>query len=587
MRFRLAFRLVLGLALSPTAGALVGIAASAPAASAQEENKPCDLYTDATPTSHSNSVKLPSGKYNTFFAGGVIAHCRNQGNTLKSDSAEYYDEQGLLYLIGHVHYTEPRIAVDAHHMTYFVNEGRLLADTEVFAVMATGSTMRGPHADYLRVIPGIRTRAQLTATGRPHMHLVQRDSTTATPDTAGVDADRVFMDGDSLVYASRRVVIKRTDLTATSDSAFMNQSTGYARLVLGSPTIVGHDAKHPFTLRGDVIDLFAANHQLSRVLAMLHADGLSKDMHLTSDTIDLRFDAKVLSRSYSWGASRAHATTPDRDILADSIDVIMPQQVVHQVRSIGKAYATSIPDSTHFKSKERDWMKGDTIITYFDTTAVRVRPPAATSTESPSPGGGVVAKSSGGSSRPRAATASPAPASPATASPASASPAPAAADSQPEVKSVVAIVKARAFYQMAPRDKEQTKPALNYVRGRVIKIDLVHRQVQTVTVIDSAAGVYLEPQSDTVKKDSIRRAKLAVDTVPKYLRKKKAKAGATTTAPGDSVAPDSSPSKPPSSIPLPSAVPPSSSPPSPLPAQPAPSGTGMAARAWRRDPVVL
>ena len=140
---------------------------------------------------------------------------------------------------------------------------------------------------------------------------------------------------------------------------------------------------------------------------------------------------------------------------------------------------------------------------------------------------------------------------------------------------------------MAPRDKEQTKPALNYVRGRVIKIDLVHRQVQTVTVIDSAAGVYLEPQSDTVKKDSIRRAKLAVDTVPKYLRKKKAKAGATTTAPGDSVAPDSSPSKPPSSIHLPSAVPPSSSPPSPLPAQPAPSGTGMAARAWRRDPVVL
>jgi hypothetical protein len=574
VRFRFAWRLVLGIALAPAVGAIVGLVVGARAADAQEENKPCDLFTEATPTSHSNSVKLPSGKYNTFFAGGVIAHCRNQGNTLKSDSAEYYDEQGLLYLIGHVHYTEPRIVVDAHHMTYFVNEGRLLADTEVFAVMSTGSTMRGPHADYLRVIPGIRTRAQLTATGRPHMHLVQRDSTTTTPDTAGVDADRVFMDGDSLVYASRRVVIKRTDLTATSDSAFMNQSTGYARLVLGSPTIVGHDKQHPFTLRGDLIDLFAENHQLSRVLAMLHADALSKDMHLTSDTIDMRFEAKVLSRAYAWGVSRAHATTPERDILADSIDVVMPQQVVHQVRSIRKAYATSIPDSTHFKSKERDWMKGDTIISYFDTTAVRPRPAAQGAAGSPAPGGGVAAKGRGGSA------------------------APAPADSQPEVRTVVAIHNARAFYQMAPRDKEQTKPALNYVRGRVIKIDLVHRQVQTVTVIDSAAGVYLEPQSDTIKRDSIRRAKAAVDTVPKYLRKKKGKAGAAKSPAvdsvradsvradsaranpprGDSAAADSSTVKPSSPIHMPSSAPPASTP----PAQPPPSGGG--GPAWRSAP---
>jgi hypothetical protein len=551
VRYHLAYRLILGAALTTAGGAVVGIAAGPASAGAQEENKPCDLYTDATPTSHSNSIKLPSGKYNTFFAGGVIAHCRNQENTLKSDSAEYYDEQGLLYLIGHVHYTEPRITVDAHHGTYYVSSGRLLADTEVYAVMSTGTTMRGPHADYLRVLPGIRTRAQLTATGRPHMHLVQRDSANSVPDTAGVDADRVYMDGDSLVYASRRVVIKRTDLTATSDSAFMNQGTGYARLILGSPTIVGHDKQHPFTLRGDIIDLFAENHQLTRVLAMRHGDAVSKDMHLTSDTIDMRFDAKVLSRSYAWGASRAHATTPDRDIIADSIDVIMPQQVIHQVRSIRKAYATSIPDSTHFKSKERDWMKGDTIISYFDTTSIHARGTSQASTQSPAPGGGVVSGARRGS------------AAPATASGGTTT---AASDSQPQVRTVVAKVNARAFYQLAPRDKAQTRPALNYVRGRVITIDLVNRQVHTVTVIDSAAGVYLEPQSDTVKKDSIRRARILSDTVPKYLRKKKGKAGAATAAPADSAAP-SSPASPPTSSPNPPA---STSPP------PAPRAEGTA-----------
>jgi len=566
MRDCLVYRVGRGTALTlALGGAIAGviaiaIAGAAMPAGAQEESKPCDLYTDATPTSHSNSVKLPSGKYNTFFAGGVIAHCRDQGNTLKSDSAEYYDQQGLLYLIGHVHYTEPRISVDAHHMTYFVTEGRLLADTEVYALMASGSTMRGPHADYLRVLPGIRTRAQLTATGRPHMHLVQQDSASQAPDTAGVDADRVFMDGDSLVYASTKVVIKRTDLTATSDSAFMNQATGYARLLRGSPTIVGHDVNHPFTLRGDMIDLFAENHQLSRVLAMLHGDAVSKDMHLTADTIDLRFDAKVLARAYAWGVSRAHATTPERDILADSIDVIMPQQVIHQIRAIRKAYATSIPDSTHFKSKERDWMKGDTIISYFDTSSVRPRAADSAHGRSPAPGSSSVASSGRGGGKAGA---------PGTTTPAS--------DSQPEVQAVVAKRDARAFYQMAPRDKAQTKPALNYVRGRVIMIDLVHRQVKTVTVIDSAAGVYLEPQSDTVKKDSLRRARILNDTVPKYLRKKKGKGGASPSG-ADSAAPASVTVPPDTASAAPSGSPPAPAPP------PAPK-TGMAIGAFRHSTV--
>jgi hypothetical protein len=112
---------------------------------------------------------------------------------------------------------------------------------------------------------------------------------------------------------------------------------------------------------------------------------------------------------------------------------------------------------------------------------------------------------------------------------------------------VVAKVKARAFYQLAPRDKTQARPALNYVRGRVITIDLVNHQVSLVTVVDSAAGVYLEPQSDTVRRDSLRRARILADTVPKYLRKKKGKAGAApdsgAPAPADSGSPPQAPAR--------------------------------------------
>jgi hypothetical protein len=493
---------------------------------AQDPGGPCNLYFDNTDTSRSHSIKQPSTKYNTFIGGGVNAHCTNKrGVRLKSDSAEFYDDQGLLYLFGHVHYTDPRAIIDAHYMTYYVATERLLADTDVVAVMPSGTTMHGPHADYLRQIPNVRPRAQLTAPGRPHFHLVQRDSTSTASDTAGVDADLVYMNGDSLVYASRNVVVKRTDLTATGDSAFMNQGTGFLELMI-KPVIQGTQQNHPFTLKGDLIDVYTVNHQLKRVISIQHADAVSKDMHLVSDTIDLRFTDKVLSRSFSWGPSRAHATTPERDILADSIDVIMPGQVVHQMRAVGKAFATGEPDTTHFKSKERDWMKGDTIYAYFDTSNARPQgkssPPAPPDRAAGKP---PAAQGDGTGTVPK--------------------PAPAAADTQPEVRTLVSVGDAHAFYQLAPRDKTMKVPAINYVRGRVVTIQFEHRLVQSVDVIDNAAGVYLEPQADTISKDSARRAQKLTDTLPKPKKKRKGGKGAAASPPvpkadSSSVARDSS-----------------------------------------------
>ncbi len=467
---------------------------------AQGPSGPCNLYFDDTDTTRTTSLKLPSGKYNSYIGGGMRAHCTNKpGVRLKSDSAEYYGEQELMYLIGRVHYTDPRAVVDAHHMTYYVSDGRLIADTNVFAVMPSGTTMRGPHADYLRVLAGVRDRATLTAPGRPHIHVVQKDSTTSTPDTAGIDADLVYMEGDSLVYASHNVIIVRSDLTATGDSAFVDEGRGFIRL-MRNPVIHGTEEKHPFTLKGDVIDVFTENHQLRRVLSKLHADAVSKDMHLTSDTIDLRFQEKVLSRAYAWGPSRARAVTPDRDILADSIDVIMPGQVVHQVRSVRKAFAQANPDTTQFKSKERDWMKGDTIIAFFDTTASVAKSAGSGPTfgaGGPGDPADLISLLAPAESIAHTATAKP------------------AADSNPQVKALRASGHAQAFYQLAPRDRSLKLPAVDYMRGRIITIYFENRQVKTVTVVDSARGVYLEPRSDTTAKDSARRARAAADTLVK------------------------------------------------------------------------
>jgi hypothetical protein len=363
-----------------------------------------------------------------------------------------------MYMINHVHYIEPRADVHADRGTYYEIDARLIADGNVHAVLPSGTTMNGPHADYLRALPGVRSQAQLTAIGRPHMNLVQRDSNGVPSEPVGVDANTIVSLNDSLVFASGKVDIDRSDLDAHGDSAYMDQGIEFMRLMY-QPYI--HGKKHrPFTLHGVVIDLYSHLHELKRVKSYAEADAVSQELHLVSDTIDLRMIQGKLIRAYAWGPKRAHAITTDRDDLADSIDAMLPGQVLRQVRSIRKAYAQSTPDTAQIKNaKEKDWMKGDTIIAYFDSTKVDSAPrPVAHPGSTP-----------GDSTEDQP---------------------------QPDVKTVVGIVEAQSFYQMKPKDRCADRPALNYTRGHKITINLEKKEVQTVFVVDSAQGVYLEPVMD-------------------------------------------------------------------------------------------
>jgi hypothetical protein len=438
---------------------LLAALTAAGAARAQAPSGPCRLIFENTDTTRFTSVKLPSGAYNTYIGAGVIAHCPVQNLTLISDSGEYYGDQHIMYMINHVHYIEPRADVHADRGTYYEIDARLIADGNVDAKLPSGTTMLGPHADYLRALPGVRTQAQLTATGRPHMNLVQRDSNGTPSEPVGVDANTIVSLNDSLVFASGKVDIDRSDVDAHGDSAYMDQGIEFMRLMY-QPSI--HGKRHrPFTLRGLVIDLYSRQHELKRVKAYPEADAVSQELHLVSDTIDLRMIDGKLERAYAWGPKRAHAITTDRDDLADSIDAMLPGQVLRQVRSIRKAYAQSIPDTARLKNaKEKDWMRGDTIIAYFDSTKVDSTPPHPAAHAGSTPGDSTED------------------------------------EPQPDVKTVVGIVEAQAFYQMPPKDKCADRPALNYTRGHKITINLENKEVHTVFVVDSSQGVYLEPIMD-------------------------------------------------------------------------------------------
>ena len=427
---------------------------------AQEIPQSCDM--EFPPPMNTNTRmtinRSPAGVSTTFLGGGMVARCIGQGNLLRADSAEYYEAEARLFLIGNVRYTEPRATVTSRTMTYYQSTDHLHAEGDVVAVMSNGSTLRGPIVDYYRRTAQ-RPLARMIAPSRPRVTLVQRDTTGRgrPPDTAHVVANTIVMEGDSLVYASLRVEITRPDLIAKGDSAFMDSGRDFARL-MGAPSIEAK-GQRPFTLTGGVIDLFSRSRQLERVIATPNGHALSQDLELVADTIDLRLLASQLQRAMAWGDKRARAISPEREIIADSIDAIMPGQRVREVRAVGTAFANSAPDSTIVTS-ERDWLAGDTIVARFDSVAT-------------------------GDSTTR-----------------------------PKVREIVANGSARSYYQMKNSRGSPTQPSVNYVRGRTIEIDFTDQRVATVTVTDQATGLLIEPAAEPAEGTPATPAAATPGTTP-------------------------------------------------------------------------
>lgn len=390
------------------------------------------------------NIKLPSGEYNTFFGGPVTVRCPSKSITLRADSAEIYGDEHRVYFVGHVHYQEPRLELHSDYLTYYQLEERILAAGNVDAQLPSGSKLKGPQVDYRRVAPRIRTRAQALATGRPTVTIIQRDTSGKQEPPVDVVANIIFMDGDSLVYGSGAVQITRPEVNATADSAFINSGTEDMQL-MRNPVVNGTRGR-PFRLVGDRIEMFSRNRKLDRVVSQARAQASSQDFTLRSDTIDLRVANDQLQHAYAWGTSRAHATSPTQNMTADSLDVRMPEQRMREVHAVRKAFAEGRPDTTRFRTDTTDWMRGDTILAYFDSM-----PPVDTT-------------------------------------------------KGPAITRLRAVDSAQAYYHVAPNDTTLHRPAINYVKGQVITVDFDSAKVVSIIVDGVAgrvAGLYLEPSADT------------------------------------------------------------------------------------------
>ena len=68
---------------------------------------------------------------------------------------------------------------------------------------------------------------------------------------------------------------------------------------------------------------------------------------------------------------------------------------------------------------------------------------------------------------------------------------------QPPIRELFASGDASAYYQVASDSTQRSKPGINYVTGRMIRLTFKDNEVETVTVTDQASGIYLEPVRDT------------------------------------------------------------------------------------------
>lgn len=406
--------------------------------------RPCELEFEKLRDSTSTLLQRQlSGKYNAFQGGGVRYRCKGQNVTMDADSAAYYGDLAILNLIGQVHYRDDDATLDADRITYYQNEEWVVAEGNVSGQMRSGSTMRGPEAEYYRVIPDVRPVERLVASQRPTFKLQQPDSAGQPRPPVTVVANRVTAEGDSLVFAGGSVEISRVDLRATSDSAMLDQGIEFGRLIRNAR--VDGAGERSYTLQGQVVDLFSRDRELVRVLAMGGANVVSEDVTVTSDTLDIRLTEGEMERAYAWGGERAHAKSPGRDMTADSLEVRMMAGTINQLFAVGGARLESEADTLKIRSDERDWLVGDTVIAYFDSAAAK-QPEDSTS--------------------------------------------------QPVLREVLAHGNARSFQQIPPDSGVTERPSIHYVIGRNIAVSFDSGAVREVTVIapDSGqtVGVYLD-----------------------------------------------------------------------------------------------
>ena len=128
------------LATAPALLACIAVMAHAQGSAGGEKAKECVVIDTGVVVNKQYTTTITTrGKDTTWMGGGVDMKCEGTDQRVTSDSLEHYADKKLLILIGHVHYTEARLKLDADRLTYYTGEEKLLAEGNVVGVTNTGT----------------------------------------------------------------------------------------------------------------------------------------------------------------------------------------------------------------------------------------------------------------------------------------------------------------------------------------------------------------------------------------------------------------------------------------------------------------
>jgi hypothetical protein len=307
-------------------------------------------------------VETPKGT-NYFAGGNVRLSCRGAQITMQSDSVAAYGGN-LVHFIGNVKYRDSSVTMNADRGVYYKRGEKWEARGRVTTQnLKTGSTLSGPALDYYRVVKGVRDTIEMYATERPRIQYVTSDSTGRAAEPYIIVGDRVRFKGSDRIWAGGKVTIDRSDFSARGDSLRLDTGKGSDGTLLGGNPVMRGLGRDSFMVAGRRLDLKLDRREITYVTAKGAGHAVSKEWDLVADTIGLDLNNRKLEQTLAWGDStRPFATSPSYAMRADSLALDTPGQQLKEVRGFGKAWLAGATDSV---TKQRDWMRGDTVVAQF------------------------------------------------------------------------------------------------------------------------------------------------------------------------------------------------------------------------------
>ncbi len=335
--------------------AIASLAGAGPAAAQSQQ---CVFQIDNVDRQGS-VVETPKGT-NYFAGGNVKLSCRGTTISMQSDSVAAYGGN-VVHFIGRVRYRDSTLTMDADRGIYYKSRERWEARGNVATKnLTSGSTLNGPALDYMRAVKGVRDTLEMYATGRPKIQYFPTDSAGKPAEPYVIVGDRVRFKGDDRIFAGGKVTVDRTDFASRSDSLRLDTGAGSdGSLIGGRPVLRGLGADS-FSITGNRIDLQLEQRDLTYLLAKGNARAISKEWDLVADTIALDVNQRKLEQTLAWGKKvRPSATSPSYAMKADSLALDTPGQTLREVRGFGNAW---LGGTIHQPTKDRDWMRGDTVV---------------------------------------------------------------------------------------------------------------------------------------------------------------------------------------------------------------------------------